>query len=150
MSFDLTAIERAHRQLEADTKRAIDDALRRGETAAKQHVRDNAGFTHRSGATLNATRGRLYRSRRGGRLVVLNSDRKALWLEHGTRAHVIRARRGTHLRFFWRRYDRIFYFRKVNHPGTRAYRFLFRAAHHAGDRIRLGIQRGMQRAARRF
>jgi hypothetical protein len=134
----------------ADTTRAVNDAMRRAAPEAQKHVRDHAGFTHRSGATLHATRGRIYRTRRGGRLVVLNSNRKARWLEHGTRAHVIRARRGTHLRFFWRRYDKVVYFRQVNHPGTRPYLFLKRAAQHAGDRIRLGIQRGMQRAARRF
>jgi len=150
MSFDLTSLRRSHRQLMADTRRAVDQAMRRAAPEAQKHVRDHAGFTHRSGATLHATTARFMRLKGGGKIRIANANRKANWLEHGTRAHVIRARRARYLRFFWRKLGQVVYFKSINHPGTRPYWFLKRATHHVGDRVRLGIQRGMQRAARRF
>ena len=148
--FDLAAIKRAHRQLMADTEQAVNQAMRSAAPEARKHVRNKAGFTHQSGATLNATDARVIRLRGGGKIIVSNTDRKARWLEHGTRAHVIRPRRARYLRFYWRKFERIVYFKSVRHPGTRAYRFLYLATHAVGDRVRLKIQGGMRRAAKRF
>lgn len=148
--FDLNAIKRAHRQLMADTERAINQAMRRAAPEAQKHVRDHAGFTHRTGTALARTTARVLRLRGGGKIVVANAARHAKWLEHGTRAHVIRARRARYLRFFWRKLGRIVYFKSVQHPGTRPYRFLYLATHAVGDRVRLMIQGGMRRAAKRF
>jgi hypothetical protein len=134
----------------ADTTRAVNDAMRRAAPEAQKHVRNKAGFTHRSGATLHATTARVMRLKGGGKIRIANRDRKARWLEGGTRAHVIRARRARYLRFFWRKLGRVVYFKSVRHPGTRPYRFLYLATHAVGDRVRLGIQGGMRRAAKRF
>jgi hypothetical protein len=134
----------------ADTTRAVNDAMRRAAPEAQKHVRDHAGFTHRTGTALARTTARVMRLKGGGKIRIANAARHGKWLEHGTRAHVIRARRARYLRFFWRKLGRVVYFKSVNHPGTRPYWFLKRATHHVGDRVRLGIQRGMQRAARRF
>lgn len=46
---------------------------------------------------------------------------------YGTRAHIIRARRARFLRFYWPKVGRVVFFKSVNHPGTKANRFLERA-----------------------
>ncbi len=54
----------------------------------------------------------------------------ATFIVRGTRAHVIAARRGSALRFFWPGGPAgpgIYFFARVNHPGTRANRFTTRA-----------------------
>ena len=148
--FDLAALKAAHRRAYQETERLVYRAVDRAGPEAVRHVRDKPGFTHRSGDTLAATKARAIRLRSGAKLVVSNRDRKAHWLEHGTRPHVIRPRRAKALRFFWRKIDQVVYFRQVNHPGTRPYRFLYLAAHHAGERIGVMLRSGMRRIARAF
>jgi hypothetical protein len=148
--FDVAALRAAHDRVIRETQQLAWRSLDKAGDAAKRHVRDKPGFVHRSGATLHATKARAVRLKRGGRLIVSNSDRKAKWLNDGTRPHVIRPKRKKALRFFWRKIDRVVYFRQVNHPGTRAYRFLYLAASHAGDRLGVMLRGGMRRIARGF
>ncbi|HEY5783680.1 MAG TPA: hypothetical protein VIU11_21210 [Nakamurella sp.] len=54
----------------------------------------------------------------------------ALWMESGTRPHPIPKTPlppGKFLVFFWPRVGRVVRMKSVNHPGTRAYRYLERA-----------------------
>jgi hypothetical protein len=148
--FDLAKLRAAHDKLIADTQQLAWRSLEKAGPEAKRHVRDKPGFTHRSGDTLHATKHRVVRLKRGGKLIISNSDRKAKWLNDGTRPHVIRPRRAKALRFFWRKIDRVVYFRQVNHPGTRPYRFLYLAASHAGDRLGVMLRSGMRRIGRGF
>lgn len=55
---------------------------------------------------------------------------------YGTRPHVIRARRARALRFFWPKIGRVVFFKSVNHPGTKANRFLERAMNQAARELR--------------
>lgn len=52
------------------------------------------------------------------------------YIQEGTRAHTIRARRGRVLRFYWAKGPRgagVYFFRHVNHPGTKPNKFYQRA-----------------------
>jgi hypothetical protein len=53
-----------------------------------------------------------------------SKDKKALWMESGTRPHVITPKNGPYLVFFWARVGHVVRMKAVNHPGTRAYRYL--------------------------
>jgi hypothetical protein len=51
----------------------------------------------------------------------------ALYVEEGTRPHEIRAKNAPFLVFFWPKVGRVVHFKRVQHPGTRPYKFLQRA-----------------------
>lgn len=51
-----------------------------------------------------------------------SKDKKALWMESGTRPHKIEG--NPYLVFFWARVGHVVRMKAVNHPGTRAYRYL--------------------------
>jgi hypothetical protein len=59
---------------------------------------------------------------------VVNDDPKSLWLEHGTRPHVIEARNAGALHWEGARHP----VKKVNHPGTPALHIMRRALRAAG------------------
>jgi hypothetical protein len=148
--FDLAKLRAAHDRVIRRTEQLAWSTLEKAAPEAQKHVRDHAQFTHRTGTALARTKARAIRLKRGGKIIVSNAARHAKFLEHGTRPHVIRARRARYLRFFWRKVGRLVFFKSVNHPGTRPYKFLERATHHVGDRVRLRLSRGMQRIARGF
>jgi hypothetical protein len=53
--------------------------------------------------------------------------RQSMWMEHGTRPHLIRPKKaGGFLVFYWPKVGRTVFLRTVHHPGTRAYRFMER------------------------
>lgn len=51
----------------------------------------------------------------------------SLYVHEGTKPHEIRAKYAPMLVFFWPKVGRVVHFKKVNHPGTRPYRFLTKA-----------------------
>lgn len=57
------------------------------------------------------------------------------YVMYGTKPHVIRARRAKFLRFYWPKVGRVVFFKKVNHPGTKANRFLERALNRTAREI---------------
>lgn len=115
----------------------------------KRHVMDYPRFTPRTGKTQRATKARVLRAR-NGRLIRLSNARKvATFLEYGTKPHVIMPKKPGG-RLVFRKGGQLIFARKVNHPGTRPYKFLYRA-HRSGYRV-LGesLEQGMRRAAMRF
>jgi len=48
-------------------------------------------------------------------------------VHNGTRPHIIRARRATHLAFYWKRKGRFVVAKQVRHPGTRPRPWMFRS-----------------------
>lgn len=83
--------------------------------------------------------GRLARSRRtrvlpGTQVIALQIEYPsdvATWTDQGTKAHVIRARRASALRFFWPKVGRVVYFRSVRWkpgPGVARNKRWFRGA----------------------
>lgn len=77
-----------------------------------------------------------------------NRTAYAGFIEYGTRPHVIRARRAQYLRFMWR--GKLTFRKSVNHPGTRPYKFLYRAVNSAARICQQGLTQGMARIARSF
>lgn len=56
---------------------------------------------------------------------VTATARHALWMEHGTKPHVIRPKKpGGLLVFYWAKMGRKVFLRSVNHPGTKPHRYL--------------------------
>ena len=58
------------------------------------------------------------------------------YVMYGTRPHRIVARNAPALRFFWPKVGRVVFFKSVNHPGTKANRFMERALNRAAREIR--------------
>jgi hypothetical protein len=101
--------------------------LDEGRDAALTNVRTHPGFTPRNltSGLIPSTKGQIVRTRTGGLVRLTNRKAYARVIESGSRAHVIRPRHGKALRFF---IGGAFVFRRrVNHPGTKPYRFLYRA-----------------------
>lgn len=67
---------------------------------------------------------------RDGKIDVISTNPNTLFVNSGTRPHIIRPRRAQYLRF---EVDgRVVYARSVNHPGFRGTRFMERALRDAG------------------
>jgi hypothetical protein len=58
------------------------------------------------------------------------------WIVEGTRPHIIRARNAKALHFYWVRRRHWYFFKSVNHPGTRANPFVERGLNKFQPRIR--------------
>lgn len=68
----------------------------------------------------------------GNQMGFTMSDAQPLgtWIRGGTRPHIIRAKNASFLRFYWARGPRgagIYFFRSVNHPGTKKNPYIGRA-----------------------
>jgi hypothetical protein len=101
----------------------------------------------RPGNVPKKTKTRILWSKRRAALRVSNRAKQARILEHGSRAHVIRARRARFLRF--RRGGQTVFRRAVFHPGTRPYRFLDRALQSAATGFDQRLARALRRALHR-
>lgn len=82
-----------------------------GEETGQEHLRDTGSVV--------ATR---------GSATVVFSSPHALYVEENTRPHIIRAKNGKNLVFFWGKVGRVVAYPAVNHPGTTGQHFLKRAA----------------------
>lgn len=137
MKIDLRALRAKHRAFIRASDAAIAEEARAAAAYAEQHVQKfPRRYKHRTGNLARSTEARVVRMRggrgvalAGRRIVVSNTAPYAPFVEFGTRPHIIRARRVRFLRFFWK--GAIRFFRKVNHPGTRHTRFLWRATYAA-------------------
>lgn len=118
----------------------------------RQHVAQRSTFKRRSADSLkDNTKAAVIRSA-GGRIIKLRaswSKKHASFIEYGTRAHIIRPRRAKALRFRAKGGGVVFA-RRVQHPGTRPYKFGWKAMT-AGYRV-LGdkLLGAMARVSRRF
>ena len=84
-------------------------------------------------------------------MIIRNTAPHASFIEHGTKPHVIRARRVNFLRFEWPRGSGNIVFRRaVYHPGNRAYRFLWDATTESFRVFGFLLAADMQRVAQRF
>lgn len=116
--------------------------------AAVEHVQQYPGFKRQTGQLQDRTRWRLVRTAGGRILRIENPTGYADSIEHGARPHVIEARRRKALRFVLG--GKVVFRRKVNHPGNRAYRFLYRASNAAGRLLGNRLQVGMRFLAQGF
>lgn len=131
--------------------RELDDAMESGAEHAKQHVERHSRFKRRTaapGSLKDATETKFVRMKSGRVVKVLSKKRTAPFLEYGTRPHVIRPRRAPALRFMWR--GKLVFAQKVNHPGTKGRKFLWRATFAAHRYAGRALETAMSRAAKRF
>lgn len=156
MGFDIGQIRAGHRRFSEANKRMVARVADRAATTAKRAQHELAQFKHRRGSTKRGARAKIIRLKSGRRIRIYNVAKTksgaplATFLELGTRPHIIRAKRGRALRFFWVRMGRMMTVRQVNHPGTRAYRFIRTAADHASQELKADLSRAMHAIAREF
>lgn len=115
---------------------------------AVEHVQQHPGFKRRTGELQDKTTWRLVRGAGGRILRVQNPAKHANAIEHGARPHVIEARRRKALSFNVG--GRQMFRRKVNHPGNKPFRFLYRATNAAGRLLGRRLQSGMRVLAQGF
>ena len=114
------------------------------------HVYSYPQFKPQTGALQRATSYKILRSS-SGRIVRLRNRKKyAAAIDSGARAHLILPRRAKVLAFYSAKAGRMIFTRRVNHPGNRPYKFLYRA-HRAAYRLAgQELAKGMAKAARKF
>ena len=148
--LNLQEFKREHDMFEREFERDIDAALLEAKDAGLDFVQRKPQFNPQTGGTQAATSARILR--RGGKNRILrmrNTKKHAFPLELGARPHIIRPRKpGGTLVFFWK--GKLRFFKSVNHPGNRPYRFLSRSRNRAGIEFMDSMKRRMARAARRF
>jgi hypothetical protein len=147
---NLDQIKRGHDVFLARNERLIVEANERAGRHAEDHVKRYATFKRRSGQLQDKTTHRLIRTSGGRILRISNPKRYAAAIDTGARRHIIRPRRKKFLRFYSAKLGRFVYARKVNHPGNKPYKFLFRATTSAHRVLGQDLQRGMSELARRF
>ena len=143
-------VRRGHDHFLAQNQRLILESLEKAGRHAKDHVKQYPQFKPRTGNLQKKTTARVVRTR-GGR--VLKLDNKAKYadaIDGGARPHQIVGKSGGFLRFFWAKHRRWVTTRKVNHPGNRPYKFMFRAWNSAGRVERQLLEHGMRDIARDF
>ena len=145
---NLDELRRAHDEFLASQERIIELTLNQAGAKAVEHVRTEPEFKPQTGALQRATRFRVVKIS-GGRLMRLtNSKAYADVIEGGSKAHVIQAKAGKFLRFVGK--NGTVFARRVNHPGTKPYRFMSNA-HAAADRFfRVELERDLTALAARF
>lgn len=148
MLTNLRSIQRRHEWLLRENRRMFDSELGDQVGGVHDHVRDQATFTHRTRKAQRGARAKIIRLKSGVRMRLTNVAKHARWLEFGTPAHTIRARKKKALSFIagGRRITR----RSVRHPGTRAYRFMWAAAKHAHQSLNPALRQAMRGIAKRF
>lgn len=148
MITNLSHVMKAHRRFLTENRRVIHEELDRAGDTAHQHVESNASFRDRSGKLRRSTHHRVLIGRNKSRVRLRWRPRYATFIEYGTRPHIIRARRRQFLRFVVG--GRVVYARKVNHPGTRPYKFGWKASHAAHRVLGQRLRRRMSQLAKRF
>jgi hypothetical protein len=112
------------------------------------YVKTNPTFKPRTGFLQKQTDYRVLVLKSGAVVRISNSSKYGKWVEFGTRRHMIAARRARALTFTWK--GVLVHRRYVMHPGTRPYKFLYRAASAAGRAFVPSMDSGMTRIAKQF
>jgi hypothetical protein len=149
--INLKELHRAHEKMKREHKSAVAEAMRIAGAQAVEHVRKRSTFRRRKARSLkDDTRTRIVRTRGGKTLRIAWRKKYAPYIEYGTRPHVIKPRRGLYLRFYWPKVGRVVLARKVNHPGTRPYKFGWKATHASYRVMGRRLEQGLARVASRF
>jgi hypothetical protein len=145
-----TELKRKHDKFVADNERLIIEAEDRAGRHAVKHVKSYATFKRRTGQLQDKTTHKIIRTGGNRILRISNPKKYAAAIDTGARPHIIRPRRKPLLRFFSKKLGRWISTRKVNHPGNKPYKFLYRA--HASAYRVLGdrLTRDTAALARRF
>lgn len=133
--IDISAVHRAHARFIGKQQVTVVRCLDWAGEFAEDHVAAHSKFRRRSpvGQSLkDATEHKFIRTGSGAVVRIFSTKKTAAFLEYGTKPHVIRARKASALRFVVG--GKTVFARKVNHPGTRGFRFLYNATD-AGFRL---------------
>lgn len=146
--IDIGSVQRAHSKFQTRHALMVQKAATQAGRFAEQHVQDHPTFTPRTGNLQKKTSHKVL-VRRGGKILrIQNTAKYAAAIDLGAKPHVIRPRKARALRFITR--GKLVFARKVNHPGNKPYRFLYRATNAAGRVLGKELTEGMEREARRF
>jgi hypothetical protein len=146
---NLESLAREHDHFLARQERILHDTLEEAGDHAKNFVIDHPGFEPRTGDLQKATKARVVRMSNGRVLRITNASPYAGAIDGGARAHVITPKSGKFLRFIGRNGKTVFA-RRVNHPGNKPYRFLYRATMSASRVWRADAIRRLTALARSF
>jgi hypothetical protein len=144
--LNLRAIHAIHTRFILEHDKAVADEAEKAAQFAEAHVHLYPGFKPGTGALQDATEHKIIRTARGRLIRMVNAKKYAPAIDLGARAHVIRPRRARFLRFTVG--GKVVFARKVNHPGNRPYRFLYRATNAAGRVFFIAMQHRMGIVAR--
>lgn len=154
-TINLAAMKRKHQKLLKDSDRAHTEALREAGEYAQEHVKTKSKFQRRSAtnSVKDSTDFKIVKTA-SGKLVriwnqkIVNGYNVSEGLEYGTRAHAIVARNARTLRFVSN--GQVFFRRRVWHPGTKPYKFLFKAINAAHKFEFVRLQKKLEAIARKF
>lgn len=147
--INIRDVIRAHDRFKRLHETMVEKETRDAAEHVEDHVHAHPTFKPRTGALQKATTAQVIK--RGRQTLIIRASNKAKHakaIDGGARPHIIRARRRSALRF--RAGGRLVFARAVNHPGNRAYKFLYRATTAAGRILQQGLASGMARIAKRF
>lgn len=149
MIVNVKDVLKGHARFLAEMDREVQRALDHGGQHAEDHVQRHAAFKRRTGELQDATRAKVVpRGSAGWRLRISNKTRYAAPIEYGAKPHIIRPRRAKVLRFMLR--GKVVFARKVNHPGNRPYKFLYRAWHATNRVLEDDLTKSFRGLAKRF
>lgn len=146
---NLASLTREHDLFLARQERVLQDTLEDAGDHVRSFVIDHPGFEPRTGALQKATTTRVVRMSNGRVLRITNAKDYAAAIDGGARAHAITPNSGKFLRFIGRNGKTVFA-RRVNHPGNKPYRFLYRATMSASRVWRAEATRRLTALARSF
>ena len=146
-------VKRKHVRLPHALSIAVWKSLDTFGAQVEQWVKSGAGvrFKPRSGKLQDSV-GHEVQERWGEhRLKFTASAPYASFVERGTKAHPIHPKRpGGMLRFYWEKLGKWVSLKRVNHPGTPAYRFLIDNIHRARQQFATHIKAAGESLASRF
>lgn len=139
----------AHAKFLRANSQLIDKETRRAGEFGLVHVAQHPEFRPRTGQLQKSTEYRIVKLKSGAKVTLLNKAPYAAAIDSGARPHVIRPRRARALRFIARG-GTVVFARKVNHPGNKPYKFLYRATEAAGRVFEQSMHYGMEQIGRSF
>lgn len=151
-------IKRGHEHFLAGNERLLLECEERAGRHAVEYVQGHSSFKTRTGNLQEKTRYRLIKTAGGRILRITNSAPYAAAIDTGSKAHWIYPKqtttglwttRGSVLAFMGRAGVMVFR-RRVWHPGTKPYRFLYDATDSAYRVLGQDLAHGMTDLARRF
>jgi len=146
--IDLDEVRRKHSKTLDRFRRAVEQAASEASGDAVTYSREKHEYKNQTGALEKATTGRVIMLRRSARVVLKNAKKYAQPIDMGARPHVIKPRRAKMLRFLSG--GRFVFARSVNHPGNRAYQFLYKATRHGFRMFRKRLEAQLEAVARKF
>jgi len=125
--INIAQVQRGHELFLKQQDAWVMEALEIAKAQASEHVKKRSTFKRRSptSSLKDSTKGRIVKTRGGKKLHLTWPKKHALFIEYGTRPHPIIARRRRALRFVVN--GQTLFRRKVMHPGTRPYKFGWKA-----------------------